>query len=447
MNVNGKLAIVLLACSAGLACAQSSPPTADETAKRIEALEREVQELKSMLKQQMAQPKATAPAAAPAAAPAPAGGQAAAKPAAAAQVEQRMDEQDKRLDDLEAKVGDVKQGTQSFHLGGFIETSFNQPQHGDSTFGAAFKPVFLWKFSENAFAAGAAEFEIDNNDTKANIEYAYLGYNLTDWLSVRGGIILHPLSNFQQSLHPAWINLLPDNPLFADDGGLAPEKGAGFEARGAVNTSIGKINYTAWVTNGPSLITSGDGAGTYSLDEFSDVNGNKAIGARIGYQPIAPVELFYGIQHNDVIASDAGLPGNNALMHDFGVSYTAEPSWARGRIDARAEFMVANLQDQVDLGSGPFSNDRSGGFIQLGYRPTKLESFLKDLEPVVRFDFLNAPSEAPDPADHQRWTVGLDYWVNPRMVVKAAYEFDDVKDPSGAATSNNAFMLQAVVGF
>lgn len=452
----------------GLAAGQTGQPSSpapqlspQDAAKRLDELEKQVRELKALLESQraaqQAQPAApatpaTPPPTPPPAPPPPAGHPAAAAPpaqqaGAATETEARLNEHDQKLEELDNQVKGLTLGSQKFHLGGFIEGSFTAPEHGNSMFGAAIKPIFLWKLSEQLYAAGAVEFEIEDNDSKANIEYGYVGYNVTDYLSLRAGVLLHPLDTFQQSLHPSWINLLPDAPMFADDGGLAPEKGTGVEARGAFQTKVGKFNYTAWATNGPSLNETGDGAGTYNLDEFSDINSNKAFGARVGYLPIPSVEVYYGFQFNDVIASDSTLPSNYVAMHDFGVSYVTEASWATGRIDARAEFLFADMDKKIDLGSGPFNNDRSGGYVQLGYRPTQAGCFLKDFEPIVRWDFLHAPNGAPDPSDRQRWTVGLDYWVSPRAVAKVAYEFDDVSDPSGNARSNNAFLAQVVIGF
>jgi len=46
--------------------------------------------------------------------------------------------------------------------------------------------------------------------------------------------------------------------------------------------------------------------------------------------------------------------------------------------------------------------------------------------------------------DEQRWTLGLNYWLTPSAVIKAAYEFDD---KNGGARDQDAFMMQVAVGF
>ncbi len=433
------IAGLVLAC--GSSFGQSpQPPAAPpqspaEINKRLQDLEQQIRDLRKALEaSQQAKPQAP-----PAPPPAPA--------AQPGEVNERLDEHEKKLDVLTDRVDELKPGTEQFLLSGFVSVGLTVPQHGVSTFEAAFKPVFLWRMSDTLLAAASVEFELADNATETNVEYMNINWDATDWLALRGGVILHPLDTFQQSLHPQWINKLPDNPLFAGDSGLAPEKGLGFEARGGFRTDIGKFTYSAWVTNGPSLITSGDQAGQLDLTEFSDVNSNKAVGGRIGYLPIPELELAYAAQYNNVTPSGSGLPDINLILHDLGASYVTEKDWLGGRIDARVEFIFADFQDEIDLGSGPFNNDRTGGYAQLAYRPTKLGGFVKDLEGVVRYDFLTQPDGAPLAADEDRFTIGLDYWFNPKTVFKIAYEFDHVKDPTGLAERNNTFFFQVATGF
>lgn len=365
------------------------------------------------------------------------------------EVIQRLDEQEKDIETLKNRLGELKGGNTKFLLTGLTAASFTAPEKGDSAFDAKFIPVFLWKISDNLFSAAAVEFEFEDNSTAVAVEYANLNLIATDWLAFRAGVFLHPMSTFQQQLHSPWINKLPDKPLYLQGGGtgFAQESTMGVEALGAFGTDVGKITYSAFVTNGPSLRTSGANAGALDLHDYSEVNSNKAIGGRLGFLPNAEFEFFYAFMFNNVTPSGSGLADVDLFTHDFGVSYVAEKDWLHGRIDARTEFAIADFQDNVDLGSGPFSNDRSGGYAQIAYRPTKADNALKDVEPVLRFDFNNRPSGAPNPADERRWTLGLNYWLNPKTVFKVAYQFDDIKDPSNTEQSNNALMVQFAMGF
>ncbi|MBY0307264.1 MAG: hypothetical protein K2Q09_00840 [Phycisphaerales bacterium] len=361
---------------------------------------------------------------------------------------ERLDEQEKKIDALTGRLDELSLGSEKFLLTGYVATGFTAPQRDNSSFNAEFTPVFLWKISDNLLAAGALELELEDNETKATVEYANLNWSVTDWLTLRGGVLLNPLSTFQEQLHAPWINKLPDKPLFArEEGGLIAESTLGFEARGGVRTGIGKVTYSAFVSNGPSLMTDGEAAGQLDLRDFTDVNDNKAVGGRIGYLPLPELEVFYGLMYNDVAPGASGLGNVGLFTHDIGVSYVADKASLGGKLDARVEFVFVDYKDRIDLGSGPFSNDRSGGYAQVAYRPTRAGGFLKDLECVVRLDFLDQPRASPTPADERRATVGLNYWINPRTVLKAAYEFDHVRDPSDTLRSNNAFLFQFAMGF
>jgi len=69
--------------------------------------------------------------------------------------------------------------------------------------------------------------------------------------------------------------------------------------------------------------------------------------------------------------------------------------------------------------------------------------FIRNLEMIFRWDHLSrAPSGVGAP-EEERWTLGLDYWLSPSTVVKAAYEWDN---PRGER-NRNALLLQAAMGF
>jgi hypothetical protein len=419
---------VLAAFGAAPAAAAQQPAPApaaqEDLGKRVEQLEKQIAELRKV-QQSGAQDKEKAD-----------------------ETAQRLDEQEKLVEELKGKLEELKPGSDRLMISGFVWTGLTLPRHGLSSFDAAFKPVLLWTVSDDLLVAASAEFEIADNATEVNIEYANLNWMASDSLMLRGGVILSPMSTFQQNLHPQWINKLPDNPLFAGDSGLAPEKCLGVEARGGVRTGASRFTYSAFVTNGPSIFNDQTAPeyGQMNNTEFTDNNNNKAVGTRLAYQPTTELEIAYAGEFCDV-QTEGGTPRPlNLMLHDFSVSYVAEPEALKGRIDVRGEYMLADFQKNLDFGAGSFDNDRSGGYAQIAYRPTKVDS-LKKIEGVLRYDSLEQPSGAPLPADEQRWTVGVNYWATPRTVVKLAYEFDTVSDPSGQATANNALYLQWAMGF
>jgi hypothetical protein len=98
--------------------------------------------------------------------------------------------------------------------------------------------------------------------------------------------------------------------------------------------------------------------------------------------------------------------------------------------------------DAIGVGPLTFSNNRNGGYVQLSYRPSRVNNFLRDFEGVVRFDDL-IQRKTPVGFDEKRWTFGLDYWLTPSTVVKLAYEIDSRHGDE----NQNAIMLQVATGF
>ena len=73
-------------------------------------------------------------------------------------------------------------------------------------------------------------------------------YIVNDYFTVGAGKFLLPLGIFNERLHPAWINKLPDRPLpYDDEVGIAPEAGIGAFIRGAVPKDSTKWNYAFYI--------------------------------------------------------------------------------------------------------------------------------------------------------------------------------------------------------
>ncbi|MEO6064756.1 MAG: hypothetical protein ABIP49_03110, partial [Lysobacterales bacterium] len=266
----------------------------------------------------------------------------------------------------------------------------------------------------------------------------------------RAGQFLTPFGQFPERLHPAWINKLPDFPLiYQEEGGLVPFSNLGVELRGAVPVKSTKFNYAVYVANGSALNTEDpDEAGQLVGENFSDNNGNKAVGGRIGFLPIPQLEIGYSIQSAEVGAGD--FSGTSALLQGVDVSYQRDSEALRGTLDLRAEWIWSSVDTATydfdgSLGFGPvtFDNKRSGGYVQAAYRPTKLGGWIKNVEGVCRYDLIDQPSGAPGSFDEQRVTFGLNYWFGPSAVLKTAYQLDD----SAEGGNRNGFFIQAAVGF
>ncbi|MCI0676558.1 MAG: hypothetical protein L0Y42_12390 [Phycisphaerales bacterium] len=371
-----------------------------------------------------------------------------AAPASDEELQLHLEQIQQELEELKRQMNALEPGYTRFLVTGRASVNFTAREHDESTFTARLNPVLLWKLSDQLLAGTSFELRAADDDSDVELQWANLSLVLSDNLTLRGGLFLTPLSYFQEQLYPAAINKLPDKPIFATGRGqIIPESSLGFELRGAAPIGSTKVTYSAYIANGPALETSGPSAGQFDFRNFSDVNDSKAIGAQVGWLPVANLEFVYGIQFADVAPDSGTIDDTNVLLHSFAVNYLTEDDWLKGRLDARAEFDFADFDGLIDLGAGPFNNDRTGGYAQVAYRPTHLGSIMRDLEGVFRWDFLNQSSDAPQPQDQQRYTVGLNYWVAPTTVLKVAYQFSDIDDPTGQRESDHAVLFQLGMGF
>ena len=166
----------------------------------------------------------------------------------------------------------------------------------------------------------------------------------------------------------------------------------------------------------------------------------------MGFFPIPQLENGYGFMVPNV---ENGVGG---ILHSLELNYLQDCPYLKGTLDLRAQWVWSALDrktldpasgEVVDLPAG-LNNDRNGGYIQLAYRPTKVDNrIVKNLEAIFRYDMLNQ-KDTPVGFDDSRYTVGLDYWLSPSTVLKAAYEFDR---QNGNGENGNSFWLQFALGF
>jgi len=358
-------------------------------------------------------------------------------------IKQRVQELESELSDVRTLAEQSKPGANKFVVTGFGSTGYINTEGGESTFTAAFNPIFLYKLGERAFAEAELEFELaDNGDTETNLEFAKFAYIVNDHLTLSGGKFLTPLSTFKEHLHPTWINKLPDQPLFATGSTrLIPTSSVGFEGRGAVAIRKTKLTYAAYVSNGFNLQTAGANAGKLAFNNSVDMNNSKSVGGRLGFFPIPALEVAYAINLGNV--NGPGVPNTTAVVQDVSFAYVKESAELGGKLDVRGELVFSDVNDR-DFGSGVFDNSRTGGYAQIAYRPTMSDSFLQNIEGVFRYDFIDQPAQAPTSFDESRYTLGVNYWLAPSAVVKVAYLIDA---KSGATADANAFMVQFALGF
>lgn len=354
------------------------------------------------------------------------------------------------VDTLKSEVKGIIPGTTKFLLAGYGTAGFTARSGEDPFFDAAFNAIFLWKLTDRLFFEGELEFEFEDNATTTNLEIAQAAYLLNDYMTIGVGRFLNPTNFFVERQHMNWVNKLPDKPLAVYDG-LMPESELGAQLRGVIPIGPTKLEYAAFVANAPGLITESDDFSQIGMLDFpNDANfgGHVAVGGHVGFIPIPQLEIGYGIQRSKVGPRDQAV---TAVLQSADFNYVSDSPLLKGLINFRAQWVWSHVGDFVydpngEQGFGPleFNNNRNGGYAQLSYRPTRINNdYLKNFEGVFRYDRFNQ-LHTPVGFDEQRWTLGLNYWVTPSAVLKLAYEFDD---KNGGARDQNAFLMQAAVGF
>ena len=342
-------------------------------------------------------------------------------------------------------------GTTKFLLAGWAEGMFEARNGGVSTFSASFNPIFLWELTPKLLFESRLEIEPSGGGTNVNLVYAQLSYLLNDYITLGVGEFFSPSNVFVERFEPQWINKLPDRPL-AVYHGILPNISVGAEVRGGFPIGPTRANYAFYISNGPSLNAFDPRtAGTLDFNSYTDNNDDKAVGGRVGFLPVPGVEVGYGFE-----TAKPGFQGTTfahvrSLVQSVDLDITRDSDLLKGRINLYAQYAWSKVDHAVydpdgSLGFGPlsFTSKRDGGYALVAYRPTKIDiDFIRNLEMIFRWDHLSrAPSGLGAP-EEERWTLGLDYWLSPSTVVKAAYEWDN---PRGER-NKNALLLQVATGF
>jgi hypothetical protein len=363
------------------------------------------------------------------------------------------DELRQEIDTLKTQVKETFPGTTKFLVAGYGTGTFEAKSGEDPFFDATFNAFFLWKLSDRLLFEGEVEFEFEDGNTTTNLEIAQASYLLNDYMTLGVGRFLNPMNYFVERQHMGWVNKFPDKPLAVYDGLLA-ESEVGFQVRGGVPVGPTKFGYAFYVANAPELrmdtasIDASD-LGTLEFDNFDNVGKHVAVGGHVGFLPIPEFEIGYGFQFSDVAPPGSGSV--NALLQSADVSYVRDSEKLKGIVNLKAQWVWSHVDNfTYDPGAsvgGPFAfkNNRDGGYAQIAYRPSRVaNSICKNLEPVFRYDILNQGGTLTG-VDERRYTVGLNYWLGPSTVVKAAYEFDHQQGPN--ADRHNAVLVQFATGF
>lgn len=413
----------------GLGAALGAPAFAQSDAERIRALE---QRLDASLKQieKLTDRIAELERAASPTKAKPEGG----APAAAA-------EQSKALDTLRQDVDQISEGLSRnvSHTGvplhGFADANAAWSSAADPRrlrgFGVGSLDLYLTpQFGSRVRSLMEIVFEYGPEGTgEFEAERAQVGYTFNDELTLWAGrfhtpiglwnTLYHHGANLQTSIYrPRFIE-------FEDRNGLLPTHSVGLWASGRINLDLGKVNYDAYVSNGPTVRRR-----VLDFNGFTDDNSGKLFGLNLGLHP------------NGI------LRGLTAGVHAFGSTVdtrgAAETILARNRMRMAGGYFGYDANGWEAIGEYyHFSNrDLAAGahhasnawFTQLGYS-------WGSLLPYVRYERASL-----DPADtlfstqqvgrsYSRSSVGARYELDSKSALKI--EFGDSTEAAATLIDEN----------
>jgi len=371
----------------------------------------------------------------------------------ASTADQDAQDYDKQLKEIQDAVDKERPGLEGLVIAGDANFGYNAQVKSDSTFFADVSPLILWQptdshfLIEAAFDLGIGGADINSETSTLTVNLADISYDVCDYLTIGAGLFAVPFGQYHNHFDPPWIDKFPDDPLAFD--AIAPISEVGAFAKGAIPSGTTRWTYDVYVANGPNLITDdSNAAGQLNFNDYTDLNGNKAVGGRIGFLPFYDMEMGYSLQYS--MPNPDGFPNVHAFMQAVDFHFKPIVKALSGQFDFAGEWIWSSLTPVTydptgALGFGPltFNNYRQGGYVSLGSRPTEVDNkILRNLEFLCRFDSLQTPIASPGGEHESRWTFGIDYWVTPYCVVKSAYEIDQRQ----VAQDQNDFIFQVGIG-
>lgn len=389
---------------------------------------------------------------------------------------------------LKDEIKNLKPAGTSFMVRGYGHFGLEASEDETSFTTGSFNPIFLWKQGKNFLFESELEMEFEDNELHIGFEYSNASYIVSKWLNIRVGKFLLPFGTYGDRLHPAWINKLPTMPLGLMDGGIAPKSDVGVMLSGGSQFGKSKINYSLYVVNGPRIKDGTEGkpeeSGMLSYENTTDNNKNKAVGGRLGFLPFSNSSLELGLSGyfakpgsekspfmDDtlfMISSTVPLGGITykdvtAQLFAVDLSYVKNISAIKGTIDIKGQYTQSNVSkadfvNEADTMIYTFDNNSSAYYAQLAYRPALVDNnFIKNLEVVGRYSGWMMPEESLWYSKQSQISVGLNYWLSWRSVLKFSYQTTTIEkeeemggmggeEEQGGGMGGNMFFIHLAVG-
>ncbi len=441
--------------AAGAALAQAQPAPAgttqleqrleqslkliDALSRRVEALEKQLQESRGTTAAAPAQARAPVAAASAAGTNGSTGGTTNASTAA------RVEELERTVSQLTSAQGRDTRDT-GLPLHGFADVGWSQVRHPAPG-------------QKSAFAVGSLDFYLtpelgkvrtlvelnvgveSEGETEIDLERAQLGYAFSDQLTLWLGRFHTPFGYWNMAFHHgAQIQPSVSRPRlldFEDDGGILPVHTTGLWGTGSLRLPTGRLSYHLYTGNGTRLH---DGA--LDPNPSGDDNGNRVVG--------------FALQNRFSGALDGLTVGINGLRQSVSAYDATDALLARTRLAMVGAHAVYDNEGweliaegyrlrNTDLSGTTGSHDSSAGYLHLSRNiADRWTPYLRleraSLDQADNYFALNANGRS-----YTRQVLGLRYDTDPRAALK--FEWNRTRDEGGLQLATDQWRFQYAVGF
>jgi hypothetical protein len=310
-------------------------------------------------------------------------------------------------------------------------------------------PYFLLQLNNRFLLESVVDLSADGTIGITQIQMDYIA---SDAVTVVVGRYLTPFGFFNERLNHEWINKMTDTPLmFSQVSPLISTNGLQVRGSQYVLGSPVKLEYSLYGGNSASLGTAPDSPANQQVTDLAAITSApgavNALGGRLGLW-VPELGINVGMSG---YSQGAYTPAAGDRFQMYGV----DASYHKGNWDARVEFAQNYQQANSYIG-----NDirRTGMYTQLAYRDYQNTlPILASLELVGRFSMarfsgidpttidLTAFAPGTAPVDRNQYTLGINYYLYPSLVLKFDYEWNPAL--GGIVLNDNTFMSQFVWAF
>ncbi|MFQ5564096.1 MAG: hypothetical protein ACE5FO_11060 [Parvularculaceae bacterium] len=365
-----------------------------------------------------------------------------------------------------------------WHLAGYADATLAitdpEDESAETEFESVqFNPVFHFQYKDILMLEAESEITVDEEgETEFELEYAQADLLLHDNAVLVFGRYLSPVGQFQERLHPSWINKLADAPAGFGHDGVQPATETGAMLRGGVSLGRSIATYAVSVGNGPSV--SHEGSISFE-SKGGDDNDDKAISGRLGFLPVPYLEIGGSFLVGDVTGVAEREEGDehggeeavepDPLDEDHldptsaeVTLWGADAAYTRGPWDVRFEYLKATRDPIHTAFEGSVGVEEleklklEAWYAQIAYRLSGITSHrvLQNFEPAFRYGEFKVEGlhELAEHVAEERFDFGLNYWIAPSVVVRGVAQWRDfTARHEGEPSEENRYLFQFAYGF